>query len=103
VHHRGRHYTVEGIQFLPRPAQQPGVPVWAAGSPGNVKPLRRAARRSGQVGCAAAASPAMYRTLGGVELLPPPERRPGGSFGVGGLSRVLSGGGRSPTDPVDID
>jgi alkanesulfonate monooxygenase SsuD/methylene tetrahydromethanopterin reductase-like flavin-dependent oxidoreductase (luciferase family) len=77
VQHRGPHYTVEGIQFLPRPAQQPGVPVWAAGFPGNIKPLRRAARRSGQVGCAAAASPAMYRTLGGVELLPPPERRPG--------------------------
>ena len=27
VHHRGEHYTVEGIQFLPRPVQQPGVPV----------------------------------------------------------------------------
>jgi alkanesulfonate monooxygenase SsuD/methylene tetrahydromethanopterin reductase-like flavin-dependent oxidoreductase (luciferase family) len=47
VHHRGRHYTVEGIQFLPRPVQQPGVPVWVAGFPGNVKPLRRAARHDG--------------------------------------------------------
>jgi alkanesulfonate monooxygenase SsuD/methylene tetrahydromethanopterin reductase-like flavin-dependent oxidoreductase (luciferase family) len=33
VHHRGRHYTVEGIQLLPRPVQQPGVPVWVAGFP----------------------------------------------------------------------
>jgi alkanesulfonate monooxygenase SsuD/methylene tetrahydromethanopterin reductase-like flavin-dependent oxidoreductase (luciferase family) len=29
VHHRGRHYTIEGVQFL----QRPGVPVWAAGFP----------------------------------------------------------------------
>jgi alkanesulfonate monooxygenase SsuD/methylene tetrahydromethanopterin reductase-like flavin-dependent oxidoreductase (luciferase family) len=47
VHHRGQHYTVEGIQFLSRPVQQPGVPVWVAGFPGNVKPLRRAARHDG--------------------------------------------------------
>ncbi|QFU92023.1 LLM class flavin-dependent oxidoreductase [Amycolatopsis sp. YIM 10] len=47
VHHHGEHYTVDGIEFLPRPAQRPGIPVWAAGFPGNVKPLRRAARHDG--------------------------------------------------------
>jgi alkanesulfonate monooxygenase SsuD/methylene tetrahydromethanopterin reductase-like flavin-dependent oxidoreductase (luciferase family) len=47
VHHHGRHYTVDGISFRPRPVQRPGVPVWAAGFPGNVKPLRRAARYDG--------------------------------------------------------
>ena len=47
VHHDGPHYTVDGIQFLPRPVQRPGVPVWAAGFPGNVKPLHRAARCQG--------------------------------------------------------
>jgi alkanesulfonate monooxygenase SsuD/methylene tetrahydromethanopterin reductase-like flavin-dependent oxidoreductase (luciferase family) len=47
VHHRGEHYTVDGIQFLPRPVQRPGVPVWVAGFPGNVKPLRRAVRHDG--------------------------------------------------------
>jgi alkanesulfonate monooxygenase SsuD/methylene tetrahydromethanopterin reductase-like flavin-dependent oxidoreductase (luciferase family) len=47
VHHRGRHYTIEGVQFLPRPVQQPGVPVWAAAFPGNRKPLRRAALLDG--------------------------------------------------------
>src|SRR4030095_4510043 len=47
VHHRGEHYTVDGIQFLPRPVQRPGVPVWVAGFPGNVKPMRRAARYDG--------------------------------------------------------
>jgi len=47
VRHRGRHYTVDGIQFLPRPAQRSDVPVWAAGLPGHVKPMRRAARLDG--------------------------------------------------------
>src|SRR5918994_6503479 len=47
VHHRGEHYTVDDIAFLPRPVQEPGVPVWAAGFPGNVKPIRRAARLDG--------------------------------------------------------
>ncbi len=47
VHHRGAHYTIDGLRFLPRPVQQPGVPVWAAGFPGNVRPLRRAARYNG--------------------------------------------------------
>ena len=47
VHHRGVHYTVDGIEFLPRPVQRPGVPVWVAGLPGSVRPLRRAARYDG--------------------------------------------------------
>jgi alkanesulfonate monooxygenase SsuD/methylene tetrahydromethanopterin reductase-like flavin-dependent oxidoreductase (luciferase family) len=47
VRHRGRHYTVDGIQFLPQPAQRSDIPVWAADFPGNVKPIRRAARLDG--------------------------------------------------------
>jgi alkanesulfonate monooxygenase SsuD/methylene tetrahydromethanopterin reductase-like flavin-dependent oxidoreductase (luciferase family) len=47
VHHRGEHYAVDGVQFLPRPVQRPGIPVWVAGFPGNAKPLRRAARYDG--------------------------------------------------------
>ena len=47
VHHRGEHYTVDDLAFLPRPVQRPGVPVWAAGFPGNLKPIRRAARLDG--------------------------------------------------------
>ena len=47
VHHRGQHYTIDGIEFLPRPVQRPGVPVWVAGFPGNAKPMRRAARYAG--------------------------------------------------------
>jgi alkanesulfonate monooxygenase SsuD/methylene tetrahydromethanopterin reductase-like flavin-dependent oxidoreductase (luciferase family) len=47
VRHHGDHYTVDDITFLPRPVQRPGVPVWAAGFPGNVKPMRRAALLDG--------------------------------------------------------
>lgn len=45
VHHQGEHYTVDGIRFRPRPVQK--IPVWAAGFPGNAKPMRRAARLDG--------------------------------------------------------
>src|SRR5919205_466117 len=47
VHHRGEHYTVDGMRFLPRPVQRPGVPVWVGGYPGKRRPLRRAARYQG--------------------------------------------------------
>lgn len=47
VHHVGEHYTVDGIEFLPRSVQKPGIPVWAAGMPGNAKPIRRAAQLDG--------------------------------------------------------
>jgi alkanesulfonate monooxygenase SsuD/methylene tetrahydromethanopterin reductase-like flavin-dependent oxidoreductase (luciferase family) len=47
VTHRGRHYLVDDVQFLPRPAQRPRVPVWAAAFPGSIKPLRRAASCDG--------------------------------------------------------
>jgi alkanesulfonate monooxygenase SsuD/methylene tetrahydromethanopterin reductase-like flavin-dependent oxidoreductase (luciferase family) len=47
VHHRGDHYTVDGMRFLPRPVQRPGVPVWVAGLHGAARPLRRAARHQG--------------------------------------------------------
>ena len=33
VHHRGEHYTVDDIEFLPRPVQRPGVPCGPPDSP----------------------------------------------------------------------
>jgi hypothetical protein len=47
VHHRSEHYTLDGMRFLPRPVQRPGVPVWVAGFYGKPRPLRRAARHQG--------------------------------------------------------
>jgi alkanesulfonate monooxygenase SsuD/methylene tetrahydromethanopterin reductase-like flavin-dependent oxidoreductase (luciferase family) len=49
MRHRGEHSRVDGMRFLPRPAQRPGVPVWVAGDYGNAQPLRRAARYQGFV------------------------------------------------------
>src|SRR4029450_4740788 len=34
VYHRGEHYTVDGMRFLPRPIQRPGVPGWGGGAAG---------------------------------------------------------------------
>ncbi|MDX6282519.1 MAG: hypothetical protein QOH03_3590, partial [Kribbellaceae bacterium] len=47
VRHHGEHYTVDDVEFLPKPAQDDGVPIWIAGFPGNVRPRRRAARYNG--------------------------------------------------------
>jgi alkanesulfonate monooxygenase SsuD/methylene tetrahydromethanopterin reductase-like flavin-dependent oxidoreductase (luciferase family) len=47
VRHHGEHYKVDGMRFLPRPVQRPGVPVWVAGFYGKPRPLRRAARYDG--------------------------------------------------------
>ena len=47
VEHRGDHYTVDAMRFLPRPVQRPGVPIWAAGFYGNARPLHRAIRYQG--------------------------------------------------------
>ena len=47
VNHHGKHYLVDDVRFLPRPAQEGGIPVWAAAFPGHTKPLRRAARCDG--------------------------------------------------------
>lgn len=47
VRHRGEHYTVDDLAFLPRPVQRPGVPVWACRIPGQrqADPPCRATRR----------------------------------------------------------
>jgi alkanesulfonate monooxygenase SsuD/methylene tetrahydromethanopterin reductase-like flavin-dependent oxidoreductase (luciferase family) len=47
VQHRGEHYTIDTMRFLPRPVQRPGVPIWVAGFYGRSRPLRRAIRYQG--------------------------------------------------------
>jgi hypothetical protein len=47
VHHRGPHYTVDGARMLPRPIQQPRIPIWTAGYWPATAPFRRAARWDG--------------------------------------------------------
>jgi alkanesulfonate monooxygenase SsuD/methylene tetrahydromethanopterin reductase-like flavin-dependent oxidoreductase (luciferase family) len=43
----GKHYTINDTQFLPKPLQQPSIPIWVAGMWPGTKPFRRAARYSG--------------------------------------------------------
>jgi alkanesulfonate monooxygenase SsuD/methylene tetrahydromethanopterin reductase-like flavin-dependent oxidoreductase (luciferase family) len=45
--YQGKHYHVDNVQFLPRPVQQPRIPIWVAGNWPNKKPFRRAARWDG--------------------------------------------------------
>ncbi|MEV6411060.1 TIGR03619 family F420-dependent LLM class oxidoreductase [Kribbella sp. NPDC051718] len=47
VHHHGNHYTIDDVEFLPKPPQPDGIPIWIAGFPGNLRPRRRAARYNG--------------------------------------------------------
>ncbi len=48
VNHGGKHYQLHDVQFLPKPLQEPRIPIWVArlSGPG---PLRRAARWDGVV------------------------------------------------------
>jgi alkanesulfonate monooxygenase SsuD/methylene tetrahydromethanopterin reductase-like flavin-dependent oxidoreductase (luciferase family) len=43
----GRHFAVREAQFLPKPIQEPRIPVWVAGMWPGTKPFRRAARWDG--------------------------------------------------------
>lgn len=43
----GEHYRVEERTFLPRPRQEPRIPIWVAGAWPNRRPFRRAARFDG--------------------------------------------------------
>jgi alkanesulfonate monooxygenase SsuD/methylene tetrahydromethanopterin reductase-like flavin-dependent oxidoreductase (luciferase family) len=45
----GKHYTVEPVRFLPRPVQQPRIPVWVGGILPASRPISRAARWDGMV------------------------------------------------------
>jgi len=44
---RGKHFLVEEVTFLPRPVQQPRIPIWIGGGYPNPRPTRRAARWDG--------------------------------------------------------
>lgn len=83
VHHRGEHYTVNGMRFLPRPVQRPGVPIWVAGLPGHDRPLRRAARYEGFI-------PVNLEHADQLAEM------------VGTLTPLRRAAGKGPTDPFDI-
>ena len=45
--YHGDHFDVEEVTFLPRPVQQPRIPIWVGGGYGRKGPLQRAARWDG--------------------------------------------------------
>jgi alkanesulfonate monooxygenase SsuD/methylene tetrahydromethanopterin reductase-like flavin-dependent oxidoreductase (luciferase family) len=45
--YQGRHYQLTNVRFLPRPLQQPRIPIWVAGFWPHKKPYRRAAQFDG--------------------------------------------------------
>src|SRR5258708_1383122 len=47
--YRGEHYQVRDVTFLPRPMQQPRIPIWVGGSWPHKGPVQRAARWDGIV------------------------------------------------------
>lgn len=47
--HSGRHYSLDGVQFLPVPLQQPRIPVWVSAIARNDRTLGRAARWDGVI------------------------------------------------------
>ena len=61
----GAHYHVQNAQFLPRPVQQPRIPIWVGGVWPHKKPFRRAARWDGVAaeGGATHLTPQDYRAI----------------------------------------
>ena len=47
VSHHGPHFTADAVRFLPRPLQEPRIPIWVAAPTGRGRPVRRAARYDG--------------------------------------------------------
>jgi alkanesulfonate monooxygenase SsuD/methylene tetrahydromethanopterin reductase-like flavin-dependent oxidoreductase (luciferase family) len=45
--YQGQYYQLSQVQFLPKPLQQPHIPIWVAGNWPHKKPFRRAAQFDG--------------------------------------------------------
>ncbi|MHA3962139.1 MAG: LLM class flavin-dependent oxidoreductase [Candidatus Thorarchaeota archaeon SMTZ1-45] len=45
--YKGQHYQLEEMTFLPKPKQQPRIPIWVGGGVPNKAPFRRAAHYDG--------------------------------------------------------
>jgi alkanesulfonate monooxygenase SsuD/methylene tetrahydromethanopterin reductase-like flavin-dependent oxidoreductase (luciferase family) len=47
ISYSGKHYQLTNARFLPKPVQQPRIPIWVSGVWPNKKPFRRAAQWDG--------------------------------------------------------
>ncbi len=62
--YHGKHYQLDNVTFLPKPVQQPRIPIWVAGMWPSKRPFRRAARYDGVV-------PLMVQASGEPTILTP--------------------------------
>jgi alkanesulfonate monooxygenase SsuD/methylene tetrahydromethanopterin reductase-like flavin-dependent oxidoreductase (luciferase family) len=69
--YQGEHYQLDNVTFLPRPVQEPRIPIWVAGLWPNRRPFRRAARFDGVVPVKASATPGIPKILSADELPEP--------------------------------
>jgi alkanesulfonate monooxygenase SsuD/methylene tetrahydromethanopterin reductase-like flavin-dependent oxidoreductase (luciferase family) len=95
--HHGTHYRVAEAAFLPKPVQEPRIPIWVAGQWPHRRPMQRAARWDGAFPINTAGSDFVETTPADLESIVAyitSQRADTGAFDV-----VLSG--PSPTDAVE--
>jgi alkanesulfonate monooxygenase SsuD/methylene tetrahydromethanopterin reductase-like flavin-dependent oxidoreductase (luciferase family) len=68
--YQGEHYRLDDVTFLPRPVQQPRIPIWVGGYWPNRAPFRRAARWDGASPAKIGATPDSPGALLSPEELP---------------------------------
>ena len=94
--YQGEHYQLDNVTFLPKPVQEPRIPIWVAGMWPKKRPFRRGARYDGIVPMKAESSgePALITPaeIADVVAYTRSHREPGAPFDV-----VL--GAYIPTDP----
>ena len=102
---QGDEYQLDEATFLPRPLQQPRIPVWVAGVWPNRRPFRRAAQWDGVVPVKAGATPLDFQLLTPEEVAEPvaytkARRDAEGSFDVNVAASVPTDRGQA-RDVVD--
>ena len=88
----GRHFRVEETVFLPRPVQQPRIPIWVGAVLPNRAPLRRAACWDG----------VFPIRMGGQDEMPPPVTAADVREVLAVVAAERAGGAADPRAPFDV-
>jgi alkanesulfonate monooxygenase SsuD/methylene tetrahydromethanopterin reductase-like flavin-dependent oxidoreductase (luciferase family) len=78
----GKHYNIDNARFLPRPVQQPRIPIWVAGMWPNRAPFRRAARWDGAFPIKADLDPLSNEEVREIVAYVASRRESGGAYDV---------------------
>jgi alkanesulfonate monooxygenase SsuD/methylene tetrahydromethanopterin reductase-like flavin-dependent oxidoreductase (luciferase family) len=104
IEHRGRHFTADGVRFLPRPVQRPRVPMWFGAQGGRTRSPRRAGPPARPVKRAAAYDGLFLIDAGRAELERAVElilQERGGSLDGFDIA-VLAGAGLPPAEAASL-